>query len=89
MIDYLKLSVLIHLKDLVDKVEYFTFDPIFYNPLYLENSLKKIKRSIIGLNAEDIVFMITGVRNIVKEEYGLSSNETPKFIFKLKLLLPY
>jgi|GEM_PF-5244122 hypothetical protein len=34
MIDYLKLSVLIHLKDLVDKVEYFTFDPIFYNPLY-------------------------------------------------------
>jgi len=83
MIDYLKLSLLIHLKDLVDKVEYFTFDPIFYNPLYLENSLKKIKRSIIGLNAEDIVFMITGVRNIVKEEYGLSSNETPKFILTL------
>jgi len=83
MIDYLKLSVLIHLKDLVDKVEYFTFDPIFYNPLYLENSLKKIKRNIIGLNAEDIIFMITGVRNIVKEEYGLSSNETPKFILTL------
>ncbi|MDT7864326.1 MAG: hypothetical protein RQ922_00410 [Thermoproteota archaeon] len=83
MIDYLKLSLLIHLKDLVDKVEYFTFDPIFYNPLYLENSLKKIKRNIIGLNAEDIIFMITGVRNIVKEEYGLSSNETPKFILTL------
>jgi glycosyltransferase involved in cell wall biosynthesis len=83
MIDYLKLSVLIHLKDLVDKVEYFTFDPIFYNPLYLENNLKKIKRNIIGLNAEDIIFMITGVRNIVKEEYGLSSNETPKFILTL------
>ena len=83
MIDYLKLSLLIHLKDLVDKVEYFTFDPIFYNPLYLENSLKKIKRSIIGLNAEDIVFMITKVRDIVKEEYGLSNNETPKFILTL------
>ena len=83
MIDYLKLSLLIHLKDLVDKVEYFTFDPIFYNPLYLENSLKKIKRSIIGLNAEDIVFMIAKVRDIVKEEYGLSSNETPKFILTL------
>jgi glycosyltransferase involved in cell wall biosynthesis len=83
MIDYLKLSVLIHLKDLVDKVEYFTFDPIFYNPLYLENSLKKIKRNIIGLSAEDIIFMIAKVRNIVKEEYGVSSNETPKFILTL------
>jgi glycosyltransferase involved in cell wall biosynthesis len=83
MIDYLKLSVLIHLKDLVDKVEYFTFDPIFYNPLYLENSLKKIKRNIIGLNAEDIVFMIAKVRDIIKEEYGLSSNEIPKFILTL------
>jgi glycosyltransferase involved in cell wall biosynthesis len=83
MIDYLKLSVLIHLKDLVDKVEYFTFDPIFYNPLYLENSLKKIKRNIIGLNAEDIIFMIAKVRNIVKEEYGVSSNETQKFILTL------
>jgi len=83
MIDYFKLSVLIHLKDLVDKVEYFTFDPIFYNPLYLENSLKKIKRNIIGLSAEDIIFMIAKVRNIVKEEYGVSSNETPKFILTL------
>jgi glycosyltransferase involved in cell wall biosynthesis len=83
MIDYLKLSLLIHLKDLVDKVEYFTFDPIFYNPLYLENSLKKIKRYIIGLNVEDIIFMIAKVRDIVKEEYGLSSNETPKFILTL------
>jgi len=83
MIDYLKLSLLIHLKDLVDKVEYFTFDPIFYNPLYLENSLKKIKRSIIGLNAEDIVFMIAKVRDIIKEEYGLSSDETPKFVLTL------
>jgi len=83
MIDYLKLSLLIHLKDLIDKVEYFTFDPIFYNPLYLENSLKKIKRSIIGLNAEDIVFMIAKVRDIIKEEYGLSSNETPRFILTL------
>ena len=83
MIDYLKLSVLIHLKDFVDKVEYFTFDPIFYNPLYLENSLKKIKRNIIGLSAEDIIFMIAKVRNIVKEEYGVSSNETPKFILTL------
>jgi len=83
MIDYLKLSLLIHLKDLVDKVEYFTFDPIFYNPLYLENSLKKIKRNIIGLNAEDIVFMIAKVRDIIKEEYGLSSNEIPKFILTL------
>ncbi|MDT7885838.1 MAG: hypothetical protein RQ968_00475 [Thermoproteota archaeon] len=45
--------------------------------------MKKIKRNIIGLNAEDIIFMITGVRNIVKEEYGLSSNETPKFILTL------
>jgi len=83
MIDYFKLSVLIHLKDFVDKVEYFTFDPIFYNPLYLENSLKKIKRNIIGLSAEDIIFMIAKVRNIVKEEYGVSSNETPKFILTL------
>ncbi len=83
MIDYLKLSVLIHLKDLVDKVEYFTFDPIFYNPLYLENYLKKIKRNIVGLSAEDIIFLIAKIRNIVKEEYGLSSNEMPKFILTL------
>ena len=83
MIDHLKLSVLIHLKDLVDKVEYFTFDPIFYNPLYLENGLKKIKRNTIGLNAYDIIFIIIKVRNIVKEEYGLSSNEMPKFILTL------
>jgi hypothetical protein len=41
------------------------------------------------LNAEDIVFMIAKGRDIVKEEYGLSSDETPKFIFKLKLFLPY
>jgi len=67
MIDYLKLSVLIHLKDLVDKVEYFTFDPIFYNPLYLEDSFKKIKRKIIGLSAEDVIFLIAKIRNIVKE----------------------
>jgi len=83
MIDYLKLSVLIHLKDLVDKVEYFTFDPIFYNPLYLEDSFKKIKRKIIGLSAEDVIFLIAKIRNIVKEEYGLSSNEGPKFILTL------
>lgn len=33
----------IYLKELIDKVRYFTFNPIFYNMRYLEDSSKKSK----------------------------------------------
>jgi glycosyltransferase involved in cell wall biosynthesis len=85
-IDYFKLSILVHLKDLIDKVEYFTFDPIYYNPIYLETSLKKIKRKLLGINAYEIIEEIIKIREIIKDEYGLNSNEGPRFI--LSILTP-
>jgi len=85
--DYFKLSILVHLKDLVDKVEYFTFDPIYYNPVYLESSLKRIKRRMFGLNAYEIIEELIRIREIIKDEYGLKSDENPRFI--LSILTPF